>query len=323
MATKKRVEELSEAYYRKQEAKATGKAIRKKLKSYAGDEGAESSREASQRGASVESDEARDMPRGKKSVRIAEGEIAPEAPRGRSGVRSSKPSLKGTTLNLDLGGKERATSKPSRSRSQSKGPTALRTASPRREIFEAKFDKYLANKSQKEAIEKRAKIMQQPAFDVTTRGRNSPSKRARGYGTVVGADPDMRQSGKYDANFLMPDDYEDHLLREEILRQKQSDPFKLLGVSNEDKMSFFLLKWVFNAIKLESEHNDPVLKGNAYVTKSELVSQLAKNPELMAALDVNSKRKLEKEIQEASSAKKGCLTWHEFLDYFFLRNAEL
>ena len=148
LATKKRVEELSEAYYRKQEAKATGKAIRKKLKSYAGEEGAESSREPSQRGGSVESDEARDMPRGKKSVRIAEGEIAPEAPRGRSGVRSSKPSLKvgGTTTDLDLG-KVRATSKPSRSRSQSKGPTALRTASPRREIFEAKFDKYLANKS--------------------------------------------------------------------------------------------------------------------------------------------------------------------------------
>lgn len=140
----------------------TGKAIRKKLKSYAGDEGAESSREPSARGgASVESEEAHDLnPRAKKSVRIAEGEIAPEAPRGRSGMRS-KPSLKGGLGGTDLDlGKVRATSKPSRSRSQSKGASALRTQSPRREIFEAKFDKYLANKSQKEAVEKRAKAIQ-------------------------------------------------------------------------------------------------------------------------------------------------------------------
>ena len=57
---------------------------------------------------------------------------------------------------------------------------------------------------------------------------------------------------------MMPEGYEDYLVREEILRKKKreqeeaakrTDPFKQLGVSGEDKMTFFLLKWVFNAIR--------------------------------------------------------------------------
>ena len=45
---------------------------------------------------------------------------------------------------------------------------------------------------------------------------------------------------------LIPEDYEDHLMREELLKNRNADPFKLLGVSNEDKLIFFLLKWKFN-----------------------------------------------------------------------------
>jgi hypothetical protein len=62
----------------------------------------------------------------------------------------------------------------------------------------------------------------------------------------------------------------------------------MLGVSQEEKMSFFLLKWVFNAIKRESDKEDPTLKGKPYVTKNELVKQLAKNQELMMALGYTS-----------------------------------
>ena len=65
----------------------------------------------------------------------------------------------------------------------------------------------------------------------------------------MGAEVSFKPSGKYEAEYLMPNEYEDHLLREEVIRQRDDDPFKLLGVSNEDKMAFFLLKWVFNAIK--------------------------------------------------------------------------
>ena len=45
-------------------------------------------------------------------------------------------------------------------------------------------------------------------------------------------------------------------MRQELLKKRDDDPFAYLGVSAEDKMSFFLLKWVFNAIKIESSKND-------------------------------------------------------------------
>ena len=54
----------------------------------------------------------------------------------------------------------------------------------------------------------------------------------------------------------------------------EREPFKFEGVSKEDKMTFFLLKWIFNAIKLESDKEDKVFKGQPYVTKKELIAQL-------------------------------------------------
>jgi len=192
----------------------------------------------------------------------------------------------------------------------------------RLEAFEAKFDKYRANKKQREAIEKRAKLFEKPEYDVTTKNRKSPSKRAKKYTSVVGAEIDFKPSGKFDKDFLMPEGYEDHLLRSELLDTRK-DPFKVLGVSPEDKMTFFLLKWVFDYIKQDSELEDEDLKGAAFVMKKDLVSQLSKNPELMNALGIASKRELHDGVQAAASAKKGCLTWQEMLNYFFLRNATL
>lgn len=49
-------------------------------------------------------------------------------------------------------------------------------------------------------------------------------------------------------------------------------------------MTFFLLKWVFNAIKRESSLDDTKLLGKPYVTKVDLVKQLGKNDELLTAL---------------------------------------
>lgn len=51
---------------------------------------------------------------------------------------------------------------------------------------------------------------------------------------------------------------------EEELRKIQmakTDPFGALGVGAADKMTFFLLKWVFNAIKRESSEDDVKFKG--------------------------------------------------------------
>jgi len=59
------------------------------------------------------------------------------------------------------------------------------------------------------------------------------------------------------------------------------------------------------------------------VAKKDLVSQLSKNPELMSALDIKGKRELHDQVEMAHCAKDGCLTWDEFLNYFFLRDATM
>ena len=70
---------------------------------------------------------------------------------------------------------------------------------------------------------------------------------------------------------LMPEDYDKVLMKKTFLDGAKNDPFKLLGVSQEDKMSFFLLKWVFNAIKIDSAGEDPKLPSKPFVKKGEMI----------------------------------------------------
>jgi len=41
----------------------------------------------------------------------------------------------------------------------------------------------------------------------------------------------------------------------------------------------------------------------------------------MNAFSLRSKRELNDLVEDAACAKKGCLTWDEFLNCFFLKNA--
>jgi|TARA_B110000285_G_scaffold232219_2_gene302760 hypothetical protein len=94
-------------------------------------------------------------------------------------------------------------------------------------------------------------------------------------------------SGKFNPDDLIPADHDNYILmRAEMKQRKESggDPFHNLGVSGADKMTFFLLKWVFNAIKRDSAEDDPKFQGNPFVSKADLNKQLSKNPELMHAL---------------------------------------
>jgi hypothetical protein len=88
-------------------------------------------------------------------------------------------------------------------------------------------------------------------------------------------------------------------------------------------MTFFLLKWVFNAIKRESLPEDPRLRGKPYVTKNDLVKQLSKNDELMNTLGYHDPKDVAEGVRMSGSVKEGCLLWEEFLDFFFLRNSSL
>ena len=88
-------------------------------------------------------------------------------------------------------------------------------------------------------------------------------------------------------------------------------------------MTFFLLKWVFNAIKRDSADDDPKFKGKSYVSKSDLVKQVSKNPEIMQALGYRESKSLGENIKMHPSKKDGYLMWSEFCDFFFLQNATL
>lgn len=146
--------------------------------------------------------------------------------------------------------------------------------SPRRMIFEAKFSKYKSNKAQKKAIISKVTSAVTPKFDITTKNQSSPSRWKNHFKENMTKSIEQRQREED----LMPEGYDDYLMREEVLKQKQkqakashADQFKMLGVNNEDKMTFFLLKWVFNAIKQESDKTDLKLKGKDFCDRKELV----------------------------------------------------
>lgn len=87
-------------------------------------------------------------------------------------------------------------------------------------------------------------------------------------------------------------------------------------------MTFFLLKWVFNAIKRDSSDDDPKFQGKPYISKTDLIKQLSKNPELMQALGYESTNQLSENVKLSPSKKDGYLMWSEFLDFFFLKDAK-
>ena len=148
--------------------------------------------------------------------------------------------------------------------------------SPRRKLYEAKFEKFVANKENKVKVEKKLETMAKEDFDLHTKGEGSPSKQTYRYKVTR----DKKGEGnRYDSEQLMPKSYDEDVLQkqrdEDDLRRSmqtnKDDQFRELGVANEDKMTFFLLKWVFNAIKRDSALDDTKLMGSAYVTKTDLV----------------------------------------------------
>ncbi len=157
------------------------------------------------------------------------------------------------------------------------------------------------------------------------RGPGSPSKSARRFSS-------KDKSGKYEPDSLIPSNYDQELIKRQEEENKQKlmesgqlnnskDPFKRLGVSNEDKMTFFLLKWIFNAIKRDSQIEDTKLNGKPYITKIDLVKQLSKNDELMNALGYEGPEEVVQGVKQTVTVKDGSMLWEEFLDFFFLRQS--
>ena len=261
VALAQRAEELSDAYFSKKENGMAGKLIRQKM-GYADSAKSDRDEQTAHFGDDrmAEDDEAvpvvgsgKSNNRKNKSVRIADEELGPS-----SGPKFGQKPLK-SAISYDRNRSQSDERGFSRGKSAKSRPTGRSVeavdCSPRRQIYEAKFDKFRANRAEKERVTARHTAVQKPDFDITTKGTSSPSKRSKRFRPTFGASVEHEPSGKFDPEQLMPDGYENHLMREELLRSTK-DPFKLLGVSNEDKMAFFLLKWVFNAIKREGEAAD-------------------------------------------------------------------
>jgi hypothetical protein len=95
-------------------------------------------------------------------VTIADSELGPTA-----GSGPSLPLKSALATKTSEQGRSRSRSIDVKSRSRSR--SAAGPASPRRQIYEAKFDKFVANKLQKQLIEKRRESMKKEDFDITTR----------------------------------------------------------------------------------------------------------------------------------------------------------
>jgi hypothetical protein len=119
-----------------------------------------------------------------------------------------------------------------------------------------------------------------------------------------------------------PEQYEAERQQNHLKKRQEAhvDDFDRLGVSSVDKMLFFLLKWVFNAIKIESDKSDEKLKGMDYVQKIDLIKQLQKNKDLIVTLNFKNFKDVKDQVRQASCKKEQCLSWDEFCDFFFLKD---
>ena len=132
---------------------------------------------------------------------IADSELGPTASSG-----PSQPLKSALASKTSEAGRSRSRSVDVKSRSHSR--SAAGPASPRRQIYEAKFDKFVANKLRKQHVEKRKETMKKEEFDITTKNPSSPSKKSRRF-----RKDSQSGTGKFDAEKLIPAGYEETLIR--------------------------------------------------------------------------------------------------------------
>lgn len=55
------------------------------------------------------------------------------------------------------------------------------------------------------------------------------------------------------------------------VNDEKVDEFRAMGIETNEKMMYYLLKWMFNAIKIDSDPNDTKLQGKPYILKNDLI----------------------------------------------------
>jgi len=119
-----------------------------------------------------------------------------------------------------------------------------------------------------------------------TKGEDSPSKQADKFKMSKAL-----SSGKFEDQNIFKDpeliQMDKNDLKLQKRQERQDNRFEQLGIKNESKMLFYLLKWVFNAIKIDAlpheiEEEGPI--SLPYIKKIDLVKQLQKNSSLVKTL---------------------------------------
>ena len=86
----------------------------------------------------------------------------------------------------------------------------------------------------------------------------------------------------------------------------QSIKEKLENMSKEDKLTFSILKWIFNAMK----------KKDYTVYRKELIEQLDQNIDILQSLGFRDSEQIEHDLSGVRTKQIGKLDWEEFLDFF-------
>lgn len=119
--------------------------------------------------------------------------------------------------------------------------------SPRREMYEAKFEKFKKNKEQWDYLDNQF-WKSQTDFDKYTWGPDSYSIKAKSVKWDENDDENDKVAFKpkdiNNSRDVYNPDYENTLMRESI-KQHQD---KMASLSKKDKITFSILKWIFNAI---------------------------------------------------------------------------
>jgi len=134
----------------------------------------------------------------KKSVKILEDGLNKE----NAGDNERVPRKTSAGVRTSLNGKP-----PSAGRGRSRSATRKEESpvydSPRQKLYEAKFEKYLANKEAKHKQEKKLEKLKKEDFERYIQGASSPSKRNKASASKE------RSTGKYEPDSLIPQGYEE------------------------------------------------------------------------------------------------------------------
>lgn len=234
-----KLKKLEMEYLGRTQNRQIAKAIHARYKDFNEDEAEDEEDKAEKKGKKTKSRRRHDSE--SKSPEKTEGKSRSKSRKDRSLKKANKGILKekplfGKDREKSIGDNDAGLSKR-RSRSKKRGKkdkdessSESPKADPRQTIYEAKFEKYLSNKTQKQVAEKRKEIQKPEVFDLYTKGPSSPSKnRKRFKGFVDPASP-----GAYDPEDLFDDDYERKKIEEAEAKKAQrstGDPFLDLGVS--------------------------------------------------------------------------------------------